>query len=320
MIVSYFDATGQYLPSRVLTNTDLQAKVDTSDEWITSRTGIKERRICNENESSFELAYQAALDVLSKSLITVESLDLIVVATCSPDMFFPSVSCLLQGKLGAINAAAFDISAACSGFVYGLSVVDSLIRCKTYKNVLLVGVDALSKFIDWTDRSTCVLFGDGAGSALLTGCEKGDSGVLSIYLGADGKQSDILSIPSGGSLDASNEPVIQMDGASVYRYAILKMINSIDIALKMANKSIDDIELFIPHQANHRIIDSIRKRLNVSIDRFFVNLDKYGNTSASSVIIALNEAIGEKRVKKGDHVVLVTFGAGVTWASTVIRI
>ena len=320
MISSCFKATGQYLPERVLTNAELQTRVDTSDEWITSRTGIKERRICSNKESSCELAYQSSLDVLSKANFDAKLLDLIVVATCSPDMFFPSVACLLQGRLGATDAVAFDISAACSGFIYGLSIVDAFIKCRTYKNVLLIGVDVLSKFTDWTDRSTCVLFGDGAGSALITECDGDNSGVLSIYLGADGSQSDILNIPAGGSLDASGQPMIKMDGASVYRSAVLKMIQSIDISLKMANKSVDDIDLFISHQANHRIIDSIRKRLNVESDRFFMNLSKYGNTSASSVIIALNESILTGRVKKGDHIVLVSFGAGLTWAASVVKI
>ncbi len=317
--------TGKSLPSKVITNADLEKMVDTSDEWIRTRTGITERKVAGSHEAASDFAIGAAKTALQDSGLSAESIDLILTCTCTPDMVFPSVSCLVQSAIGAKNAAAMDLSAACSGFIYGLATAKSFIESGMAKNVLLIGVDTLSKVTDWSDRSTCILFGDGAGAAILT-AEKGSAGLLSVYMGADGTQCEILKVPGGGSREPISEEVlksksytIKMDGPEVYKLAVTKMVESALKALELAGKSPDDLKLIIPHQANLRIIESVAKRLKLSEDRVFVNLQKYGNMSAATTIVALDEAHKAGRIKKGDLVELVAFGAGLTWGAAVIE-
>ncbi|MDR1122572.1 MAG: ketoacyl-ACP synthase III [Endomicrobium sp.] len=318
--------TGSYFPKKVLTNVDLEKIVDTSDEWIRTRTGIKERRICKENEITSDLAYLASLEALKSSNISQEQIDLIIVATITPDMFFPSTACFLQKKLGLNFAPAFDLSAACSGFIYGIATARAFIESGLYKTVLLVGAETLSKITDWTDRNTCVLFGDGGGAMLLSASEKNDN-ILSTYLGADGAYSDLLFIHGGGSaMPATIETVNQklhtmkMRGRDVFKAAVPKMALAAQKALELSGKKMDDINLFIPHQANMRIIEAVAKKLDISMDRVFVNIHKTGNISSATTITALDEAIKIGRVKSGDLVEVVAFGGGFTWGASVIRI
>ena len=317
--------TGKSLPKKILTNADLEKMVETSDEWIRSRTGIRERRVASEDEATSDLAILAAREALSDAKINPEELEAILVCTCTPDMIFPSVSCLVQSALGAKQAMGMDISAACSGFIYGLSVAKSFVESGTYKKLLLIGVDTLSKITDWRDRSTCVLFGDGAGAAVIS-AEAGESGILSVYTASDGGHADILKVPGGGSrkpisqkvLDEKSH-VIRMDGPEVYKLAVTKMVEASLKALELAGKKAGDLKLIIPHQANLRIIDSVAKRLSLNGDSVFVNVQKYGNMSAATTIVALDEAQREGRLKEGDLVELVAFGAGLTWGASVIQ-
>lgn len=311
---------GSCVPPRVVTNDELAKTVETSDEWITSRTGIKERRVSDEGTATSDLALIAAERALTAAKIPAEDLDLIVVGTTSPDYLFPSVGCILQDKLKAKKAAAFDVSAACSGFNYALAVASSLIENGTYKNILVVGADTLTKYLNWKDRGTCVLFGDGAGAVVLTP-SNGDSGILSNWLKAEGHLGYHLIMPGGGSRDPEqkNGRFITMDGADVFKFAVRALEASILESLKMANLKIEDIDLFIPHQANIRIINHAVKKLGLAKDKVYVNLHKYGNTSAASIPLALDEALAEGRIKKGDIVVLSGFGAGLTCGANVIR-
>lgn len=315
---------GKYIPQKVMTNKDLEKIVDTSDEWITTRTGIKERHIAEDNVPTSELGLKAAEEAIKNSGITAKDLDLILVATVTPDMAFPATACIIQEKLGADKAAAFDIEAGCSGFVYALSVGSQFIESGMYDNVLVIGAETLSKITDWEDRSTCVLFGDGAGAAVLQPSNKG--GLLAFDLGADGSGGKTLFMPGGGSLNpASDKTVadkmhyIKMEGNSVFKFAVKRMGQSSLDVLKKAGLDADDVDLLIPHQANTRIIDAAAKRLKLSNDKVYVNLPKYGNTSSASVPIALVEAREKGLVNNGDIIVLVAFGAGLTWASTVIE-
>lgn len=315
---------GKAIPDNVLTNEDLEEMVDTSDEWITSRTGIKERRIADDDVPTSELALEAAREALADASLKPEALDLILVATVTPDMVFPATACILQDKLGAKKAAAFDLEAGCSGFVYGLSTASQYIVTGTYENVLVIGAETLSKITDWEDRGTCVLFGDGAGAAVLQPVSSG--GLLAFELGSKGSGAKSLYMPGGGSLNpASEETVknklhyIKMEGNQVFKFAVKKMGRASLDVLKKANIDSDEVDLFIPHQANTRIIDAAAKRLGVDDDEVFVNLPKYGNTSSASVPIALVEAREENLINEGDILVLVAFGAGLTWASTVIQ-
>jgi len=315
---------GKYLPEKVLTNSDLEKIVDTSEEWIKTRTGIKERRIAAENEPTSHLAFQAAKKAIDDAGISPSDLDLIMVATVTPDMVFPATACLLQDRLGANNAAAFDLEAGCSGFVYGLSVASQFIETGMYDNILVIGAETLSKITNWDDRSTCVLFGDGAGAAVLQATNKG--GLLAFDLGSDGSGGKSLYMPGGGSLNPANKETVNnnmhyiyMEGNPVFKFAVKKMGQaSIDV-LKKANLDTNDVDLFIPHQANIRIINSAAKRLKLDDDRVYVNLHKYGNTSTASVPLALIEAYEEGLINNGDLLVLVAFGAGLTWASTVME-
>lgn len=318
--------TGSYFPKKVLTNADLEKIVETSDEWITTRTGIKERRIAADNEVTSDLALEASKEALKAAGIKAQDLDLILVATISPDMIFPSTACNLQTKLGIKDIPAFDFSAACSGFIYGISIAKAYIESGIYKNILLVGAETLSKFTDWTDRNTCVLFGDGAGAMILSASKENDD-VLSVFIGADGAFADLLSLPGGGSIyPASTETLnnklhtTKMKGKEVFRAAVPKMALAAVKALEMAGKKTDDLKLVIPHQANMRIIEAVAKKLDIPMDRVFVNIHKTGNISAATTITALDEAIKTGRVKKGDLVEMVAFGGGFTWGAAIIRI
>jgi 3-oxoacyl-[acyl-carrier-protein] synthase III len=316
--------TGKYVPERVLTNRELETMVDTNDEWIVSRTGISERRIVADHQASSDLAYEASLIALKHAGITAEDLDLIIVATITPDMAFPSTACILQEKLGAKKAAAFDLSAACSGFIYGLANATNFIATGMYKHALVIGTECLSKITDYTDRNTCILFGDGAGAVVLGEVPEG-RGFRSFELGADGSGGELLRISGGGSRHPSSPEsleqklhYIHMDGRDVFKFAVRIMGSAAEEALRKAEMTKEEIDLLIPHQANIRIIHSALERLGLPEEKCMVNLHRYGNVSAASIPIALAEAVEENRVKEGDCVVFVGFGGGLTWGSSVL--
>ncbi|MCX5695071.1 MAG: ketoacyl-ACP synthase III [Candidatus Omnitrophica bacterium] len=315
---------GEYLPERVLTNADLEKMVDTSNEWITTRTGIKERRLASSSEATSDLALAAAKEALSNAKLAPEDLDLIIVATITPDMPFPSVASILQNALSAKKAACFDISAACAGFVYALSIAQQFIACGTYKNALVIGAEKLSSITDWKDRNTCVLFGDGAGACVLG--EVKDGGIISTFLGCDGSSLGLLNLPAGGSRKpATQETVeqrlhyIKMNGNELFKIAVRTMTDAALTVLEKAGLKFSDIDLIIPHQANSRIIMAVAKRLGLSGDQIFLNIEKYGNMSSASTVTALVEAAKEGRIKKGDIVLLDSFGAGLVWGAAVIK-
>jgi len=317
--------TGSYVPPNVLSNKDLESLVETSDEWITSRTGIKERHIAAEGVPSSDLAAEASRRALAEAGVDPAEIELVMVSTVTPDRMFPSTACTLQQKLGTVNGAAFDLSAACSGFIYGLSLASGLIGIGAMDKILVVGVETLSKIVDWKDRNTCVLFGDGAGAAVVIPCEPG-RGVLSTSMGSDGSLGSLLELPGGGSLYPATENTvnnrmhfIKMKGNEVFKNAVRAMETVAKDALEKANVASSDLSLLITHQANLRIIEATAKRLGVSMDRVFVNLHKYGNTSAASVPMALDEARKEGRVGDNDLIALVAFGAGFTWGAAVLR-
>jgi len=317
---------GSYLPEKILTNADLEKLVETSDEWITTRTGIKERRIASEIEATSDLAIKAAEKAISKAKISPDEIDAIIVATVTPDMFFPSTSCLVQKGLKAKNAAAFDISAACSGFIYALSIAKDSIKSGTFKTVLVIGSETMSRVTDWQDRNTCVLLGDAAGAVILRKTDS-PSDILSSYLGADGNYSDLLYMPGGGSREPATYKTIderkhflKMEGNKLFKIAVKAMADSAQKAIALAGLTCNDINLFIPHQANIRIIEAVAKHLDISMEKVFLNIHKYGNTSSATTPVALEEAIIEGKVKKGDIVVLVAFGGGLTWGSVVIKL
>ena len=320
--------TGSYLPETVLTNFDLEKMVDTSDEWIRQRTGIAERRIAEDDIATSDLSVQAARLAIKKAQIDPLEIEMILVATVTPDTFFPSTACYVQKGIGAKNASAMDISAACAGFLYGLDLANGLIISGQYDTILVVGGEVFNNIVDWNDRNTCVLFGDGAGAAVVQATEE-PKGILASYIGSDGDYADIdlLGIPAGGSrmpvtsaaID-QNLNKIQMNGREVFKLGVRLMPEAAERALSKANVSVDDIDLLIPHQANLRIIEAVGQRLGVPREKVYVNVDKYGNTSAATVIIALDEAIQDGRAKPGDLILLVTFGAGLTWGSTLLRL
>jgi 3-oxoacyl-[acyl-carrier-protein] synthase-3 len=318
--------TGSYVPERVLTNAELETMVDTTDEWITSRTGIKERRIAADDEFTSHMATQAALKALEQANMKAENIDLIIVATITPDTLTPATACYVQAQLGASSAVAFDISAACSGFLYAMKLAKRLISDGAYKNAIIIGAEKLSSFVDWSDRDTCVLFGDGAGAAVLRRSEEGEGRILATETGTNGNHTSILNIAGGGSacpttIDNADQKLatMAMQGREVFKLAVNAMKKAAESVIERANLTADDITLVIPHQANLRIIDAIAKRLTIPNEKVFVNLDKYGNTSAAAVAIALDEAHREGRFKRGDNIVLVVFGAGLTWAATAIE-
>ncbi len=315
---------GKYLPEKRLTNKDLERIVDTTDEWIFTRTGIKERRIARDDEATSDMATEAARKALSAAGLEAKDIDLIIVATITPDMFFPATACLVQEKIGARQVPAFDISVACSGFIYGLSIANQFISSGTYKHALVIAAEKLSSITDWTDRSTCVLFGDGAGAAVLGPVEKG--GILSMHLGADGKQGDLIKLPAGGSrIPASRKSVedklhfIKMNGAELFKHAVRIMADAALEATRPLGLKADDLNLVIPHQANIRILNAAAKRMGLSQDKIYLNIEKYGNMSAASSAVALVEAVEEGRIKKGDKILLDAFGGGLTWGAIVIE-
>ena len=317
--------TGSYLPLRVLSNKDLEKMVDTSDAWIVERTGISERRIASEDEAASDLACHAAEKAINDGGIKPSDIDFIIVATVTPDMLFPSTACLVQNRLGAKRAFAFDLSAACSGFIYALSVADQYIKSGMYQTGLVIGSDVFSKVTDWTDRNTCVLFGDGAGAVILK-ADTGEQGIVSSHLYSDGTSWDMLYVPGGGSRIPPGEDMInnrqqfvKMRGNETFKVAVNTMCASINDALKSNGLTANDIKLFIPHQANLRIIQAIGKKLNVPMERFMINLDRYGNTSAASIPIALDEAVKEGRIEEGDNILLEAFGGGLTWGAALIK-
>ncbi len=316
---------GAYVPARVLTNADLEKMVDTTDEWITTRTGIKERRIAAKDEFTSDLAAKAAQRAMKAAGVTGEQIDLLTVATITPDMVFPSTACLVQQKIGARRAAAFDLEAACSGFIYGLEIAQQFIMSRTYDTVLVIGAEKLSSIVDWQDRNTCVLFGDGAGAAVLQN-RTTSHGLLTAVMGADGGKADLLHMPGGGSrCPATADSVaarlhyLRMEGKETFKHAVQAMLNAAQEALRRCEVDISQIKCIIPHQANRRIIDAVGERLGAKPGQMFVNLDRYGNTSAASVAIALDEAVSTGRIQRGDLILLVVFGAGLTWGAAVIE-
>src|SRR6267143_1384300 len=318
-------SVGSYVPERVLTNGELEKMVDTSDEWIITRTGIKERRIAADDEFTSDMAAHAARQAMQRAGVTAEQVDLIIVATITPDMPFPATACLVQHKLGARRAAAFDMEAACSGFIYALEIAQQFIMSRTYGTVLVIGAEKLSSIVDWKDRNTCVLFGDGAGAAVLQN-RANAHGLLTAVMGADGEKADLLFMPGGGSrCPATTESVasrlhyLRMEGKETFKNAVQAMQTAAAEALRRCEIDITRIKCIIPHQANRRIIDAVGERLGAKPEQLFVNLHKYGNTSAASVAIALDEAVSSGVVRRGDLILLIVFGAGLTWGAAVIE-
>ena len=316
---------GSYVPERRLTNADLEEMVETSDEWITTRTGIKERRIASDDQFTSDLATEAARKAMSKAGVTGGDIDLVIVATITPDMPFPSTACLVQHNIGAVNAAAFDLEAACSGFIYALEIAQQFIMSRTYDTVLVIGAEKLSSIIDWKDRNTCVLFGDGAGAAVLQNREQ-SHGLLTACMGADGGKAGLLSMPGGGSrCTATSDSLdnrlhyLRMDGKETYKSAVTAMHRAALKALERCQLDITQIKCIIPHQANLRIISAVGDRLGAKKEQVYINVDKFGNTSAASVAIALDQAVENGVIERGDLILMVVFGAGLTWGAAVIE-
>lgn len=316
---------GSYLPERILTNQDLEKMVDTSDEWITIRTGMKERRIAAENESSSDMAHQAGSQAMRDAGIDPKDIDLILVATSTPDYFMPSTSALVQGKLGAVNAAAVDIQAACTGYIYGLSMVKAYIESGMYKNILLIASEKVSAFVDYEDRNTCILFGDGASAAVISN-EGAGLFIDSVCLGADGEQANLIIIPGGGSRHPTTTDTIAqrkhyftMEGKEVFRHAVRRMSAAAKECLGKAGLTENQISWLVPHQANERIIDALAKSFQIPLEKVGKTVHKYGNTSASSIAITLEELCRENTIEPGEHLLLVAFGSGLTWGASVLR-
>ena len=319
--------TGSYVPEKVLSNLDLTKMVDTSDEWITVRTGIKQRRIASDGQTTASMAVMASRRALEDARVAPEQVEVIICATITPEMPLPATACFIQGQLGASKASAFDIAAACSGFVYGLEVGKLFIENGQYNNVLVVGSETLSRITDYKDRSSCILFGDGAGAALLRSTNDPLRRILYTHLKSDGQKWDLLQLPGGGSRYPLSQQVLdqrmqymKIQGRAIYKFAVNAMQELIGEAMKACNLSVDDIKLIVPHQVNQRIIDSATEKLGFPSERVYVNIDRYGNTSSASVPIALDEARREGKIGPGDTVIMVAFGGGLTWASAVARL
>jgi 3-oxoacyl-[acyl-carrier-protein] synthase III len=320
--------TGSFTPQRRLTNADLEKMVDTDNEWIVQRTGISERRIASESESTATLALEASRHALEAAKINADQIDLIIVATLTPDMPTPSTACILQEKLGIKHSiGAFDLAAACSGFVYSMAVATQFIKTGAFRNILVVGAETISRVVDYTDRSTCILFGDGAGAVVLSAVEDPGKGVQAFELGADGAGGPLLNIPAGGSRQPSSIESVQnhmhylkMNGREVYKFAVQRMAMSLERAMQACNLTPDQVRLVVPHQVNQRVIDSATEKMGFPRDKVFINIDRYGNTSAASVPIALDEAVRTGRCGPGDWIIMVAFGAGLTWASATIKL
>ncbi len=316
---------GMAVPDRVLTNADLEKMVDTTDEWIVSRTGIRERRMADKAESTYTLAARAGERALEMTELDAADLDLVIVATASPEHLFPATACLVQDTLGAVKAGAFDLSAACSGFIFAVNMAAQAIQTGAIENALVIGAETLSRLINWEDRGTCILFGDGAGAFVLQGRDR-PGGVLSCVMRSDGSGGDLLSVPAGGSrLPASLETVhrkqhtIQMNGREVFRFATRVMAGATREVVARAGLKLEDIELFVPHQANLRIIEAAARGLHLPMERFMVNIERYGNTSSASIPMAVCEAVEQGRLHPGDHLVLVGFGGGLTWGALALQ-
>ncbi|MCC6759015.1 MAG: ketoacyl-ACP synthase III [Candidatus Omnitrophica bacterium] len=317
-------SVGSFVPERVLTNFDLEKMVETTDEWITTRTGIKERRIAAKGERNSHLATKAAKQALKSADFDPAKLDLIIVATISPDSNFPSVACLVQKALGAKNATAFDVSAACAGFLFALITAKQYIVSGMYKNALVIASEKITSLIDWSDRNTCVLFGDGAGACLL-GPVSGDRGIIAEYLHSQGEHHELMQVimEDRESLNTKSKtmamPYVLMQGQELFKIAVNSMADAVEIAVKKAGLKLSDIDCVVPHQANDRIISAVAKKLGVPKEKIFINIDRYGNMSAASIAVALHEAVEHKQIKKGSNVVLVAFGAGLVTAASVVR-
>ena len=324
---AYIAGSGSCVPQRRLTNADLEKLVDTNDEWIVQRTGIRERRMAGAGESTVTLALQAARNALDNAHVTADQLDLIIVGTLTPELITPSTACLLQEKLGMKrHIGAFDMGAACSGFVYSLATAAQFIQNGAYKNILVVGAETLTRIIDYTDRGTCILFGDGAGAVVLSATDDITRGIQAFELGADGMDSDMLYVPAGGSrLPASAETIqnrqhyLKMNGREIYKFAVHQMTNSLQKAMEACHLTAADVKLVVPHQVNQRIIDSATEKMGFPKEKVFVNIDRYGNTSAASVPLALDEALRAGACGPGDWIIMVAFGAGLTWASVTVK-
>jgi len=315
---------GFYVPPKVLTNADLEAMVDTSDAWIFERTGIRERHIVEGDEVTSGMATKAAKEALARARVRAEDLDAIIVATTSPDYFLPTAACLVQENLGARKAAVFDLGAACAGFVYGLAVARGLVASGAARKILLVGAETISRFIDWTDRATCVIFGDGAGAVVIEASAAG-AGIQSTALHGDGRQKKHLRLEGGGALHPASRrddlasDFIQMNGPEVFKLAVPAMADAAKEALAQAGLRLEDVDLFVPHQANARIIEAVAKRLGLDRSKVFIDIDRFGNTSAASIPIALCDAVGQGRVRQGDTLVFAAFGGGMTWGAAVVE-
>lgn len=321
MIYSRITGTGGYLPEKVLTNADMEKIVDTTDEWIYSRTGIRQRHIAAEGENTVDLAEQAAHRAMEAAGVTAADLDLIIVATTTPDQVFPSTACLLQGRLDNHGATAFDVQAVCTGFVYALGVADKFIKSGTHKTALVIGAETMSRIVDWTDRTTCVLFGDGAGAVVLQADE--EPGILSTHLHADGSFEQLLNVPYGVSSGydkmLKQEAFVQMKGNEVFKVAVNTLGRIVDETLEANGLDKGDIDWLVPHQANTRIIGATAKKLRMSMDNVVLTVDRHGNTSGASVPLALDEAVRDGRIKRGETILLEAFGGGFTWGSALIK-
>nr|WP_320166272.1 beta-ketoacyl-ACP synthase III [uncultured Methylophaga sp.] len=318
MMYSRIAGTGSYLPEKVLSNHDLESIVETSDQWIKERTGIKERHIAAENETTTDLAYQASLKAIEAAGINNDDIDLIIVATTTPTQIFPSTASLLQAKLNIAGCPAFDIQAVCTGFVYALTVADKFIKSGGVKNVLVVGAETISRIIDWTDRNTCVLFGDGAGAVVLQASEQ--PGIISTHIHSDGSFNRLLQVPTGpGSVVTDESPYIDMQGNEVFKVAVKTLSSIVDETLEANQLDKSDIDWLIPHQANIRIIAATARKLQMSMDHVVVTVDKHGNTSAASIPLALDVAVRDGRIKRGETLLFEAFGGGFTWGSALIQ-
>ncbi|MDP3723477.1 MAG: beta-ketoacyl-ACP synthase III [Candidatus Omnitrophota bacterium] len=315
---------GMYVPPKVLTNVDLEKMVDTNDEWIRTRTGICERRVAEPGTASSDLAYKAAQEALTQAELDPKDVELLIVATTTPDMLFPSTSCLVQERLGASSAVCFDLSAACSGSIFAIITAQQYLLTGRYRNALVVGAEVLSSFIDWTDRSTCVLFGDGAGACVLAPVRRG--GILATDMGSDGSAAQLLYMPGGGSKHPPSHASVdqrlhflRMNGTEIFKLAVRRMANSAKRVVKAAKLDPREVDCFIPHQANTRIIEAVAKWADLPMEKVYMNLQRYGNTSAASNLIALYEAVRDGVIQRDDHVVMVAFGAGLTWGSLLLQ-
>ena len=324
-VQSRITGTGAYVPKRVMTNQDLEKIVETSSQWIVDRTGIRERRIAADGEATSDLAVEAARQALEMAGLSAKELDLLIVATCTPDMFLPSTACIVQDRVGAKKAVAFDVSAACSGFLYALSVGVQYLQNGVFKTALIIGAEVMSRITDWSDRSTCILFGDGAGAVVIEARE-GLNGILSTHLYSDGRLWELIYVPGGGSrMPSSSETidkglnVMKMKGNETFKVAIRNLEEAARAALMHNHLKESDVSLLIPHQANLRILTAVADRLKIPIERVMINIDRFGNTSAASIPMALDEAARSGRVKEGDILLMEAFGGGLTWASAVIR-